>query len=259
MSGLAAFLRKELAEVTRTWRLWVLPGILLFSALTGPITAKLTPALVQSVSSSQPGLVIQVPEPTYVDAYYQWVKNLTQLAAIGLVITAAGLVANERRSGTAVLVLTKPLSRQAFVVAKFLSETALLLVATAVSAVACWGVTLAVFGEASAGPLVESTALWLAVAVMLVALMVALSVAVGSQVGAAGVGIAAYLVLGVLSAWGPAREWSPAGVLASVSRVIDASAPPPTAADLGVPLAVTAVAVVVLLFAASALFSRQEL
>ena len=32
MNGFAPFLRKEFNETIRTWRLWVLPGFLLFSA-----------------------------------------------------------------------------------------------------------------------------------------------------------------------------------------------------------------------------------
>ena len=43
MSGFAAFAGKEAREILRTWRIWVLPGILLFFALTGPVLAKLTP------------------------------------------------------------------------------------------------------------------------------------------------------------------------------------------------------------------------
>src|ERR1035437_11075744 len=37
MSGFAAFAGKEAREILRTWRIWILPGILLFFALTGQV------------------------------------------------------------------------------------------------------------------------------------------------------------------------------------------------------------------------------
>ena len=45
MSGFGAFLAKELTEIRRTWRIWVVPGIVIFMGLTSPVLAKLTPAL----------------------------------------------------------------------------------------------------------------------------------------------------------------------------------------------------------------------
>ena len=42
--GFDSFVRKEATEIFRTWRIWVLPGIALFFALSGPALAKLDPA-----------------------------------------------------------------------------------------------------------------------------------------------------------------------------------------------------------------------
>jgi ABC-2 type transport system permease protein len=113
MTGFGAFLRKEVTEIRRTWRLWVIPGMLVFFGVTSPIIAALTPALVRSMAASQPGVVIQLPAPTALDAYAQFIKNLDQFVLLALVITGAGIVSGERASGTAILVLTKPLSRGA--------------------------------------------------------------------------------------------------------------------------------------------------
>jgi ABC-2 type transport system permease protein len=63
MTGLGAFMQKELTEIRRTWRIWVIPGMLVFLGLTSPIIAAVTPALVQSMAASQPGVVIRIPSP----------------------------------------------------------------------------------------------------------------------------------------------------------------------------------------------------
>ena len=77
MSGMAAFAGKETREILRTWRIWVLPGILLLFALTGPVLARFIRYLVGALAGDQLG-GFKMPTPTYVDAYTQWVKNLSQ-------------------------------------------------------------------------------------------------------------------------------------------------------------------------------------
>jgi len=49
MNGFSAFLRKEVSEILSTWRIWVLPGIVLFFAITGPPLAKFTLELLGSL------------------------------------------------------------------------------------------------------------------------------------------------------------------------------------------------------------------
>lgn len=220
MRGFRAFLAKELREVLRTWRVWVLPGITLFFALSGPILALLTPELLKSVTGSQPGLVIQLPDPTWRDAYLQWTKNLAQIVTYALVIILGGLVSSERKSGTAVLVLTKPVTRAAFVLAKFVSQSALLAATTVVGAAVTWLVTLAVFGEAPLDMLVSATGVWLAWGVLLVAIMVFASTLVNSQAGAAGLGFGALIVLSIATLWGPTLEYSPAGLMNAASVIV---------------------------------------
>src|SRR5215218_363700 len=161
MTGFGAFLRKELTEIRRTWRLWVIPGMLVFLGVTSPIVAALTPALIKSVAASQPGVVMRVPTPRALDAYAQFIKNLDQFVLIAVIIAGAGVVSGERASGTAILALTKPLSRGAFVVAKILSQIVLLAVATALGTAVCLGMTAVVFDGGSPTGLVAAVALWL--------------------------------------------------------------------------------------------------
>jgi ABC-2 type transport system permease protein len=216
MTGFAAFLRKEFVEIRRTWRLWVIPGLLVFFGVTSPIIAALTPALVESMAAAQPGVVIQLPRPTALDAFGQFLKNLNQFVLIAIVITGAGVVSGERSSGTAILALTKPLSRGAFVVAKILSQCALLVAATALGTAACLGMTVVVFGNADAARLVSVVALWLLSALLLVVVMTLLSAAFRSRGAAAGAGLAFYFLTLLLSAWGPAARYSFIGLVPAV-------------------------------------------
>lgn len=254
MSGFNAFLGKELREIVRTWRIWVLPGIVLFFAVSGPPLAKITPELLSSFATSTPGAIIKLPDPTYIDAYASWVKNLSQMMVFAVIIIFGGLVTAETKSGTAVLVLTKPVSRKAFVFAKFVSALILLTGTVLVGAIVTWGVTLATFGEAPIGLLAETTGAWLAFAVVLLGVMTLLSAWLSSQAGAAGVGALVWFVLTLLTLWKPAVEYSPAGLANAAADVLTRSG-----GDLTWPLVSGAVLVVLSVLGAVGVFARREL
>lgn len=253
MKGALRFLKKEALETVRTWRIWVVPGLLLFFAVTSPLLALMTPALIESVTQGQSGVQIIIPDPTYVDAYAQWLKNLQQIVTFALLLTAGGMIASERIAGTAILVLTKPVSRAAFVLTKFISNVILLVVFTTVGMLACWGVTYLTFGEAPIGRLLGSTAAWLGFAILMLALMTLFSAGL-KTLAAGGAGLGAFFAFSVLSLWGPALEYSPAGIYAAAGKLLAAED-----VALAWPIMTTCVAVAVALAAAVAWFRRQEL
>ena len=196
MNGFDAFVRKEVREILRTWRIWVLPGILLFFAVTGPVLALLTPQIVKMAAGSQMAYLARIiPEPTLYDSYGQWAKNLSQIGIFAIIIIYGGLISAERKSGTAILVLTKPVSREAFVVAKALVHAVFLSAIVVAGTLVTWAGTALAFGDAPPGPLWTSALCWLAFALMLLGLMTWLSVVLPSQAGAAGVGIGVFAVL----------------------------------------------------------------
>ena len=210
-SGFAAFAGKEASEIIRTWRIWVLPGILLFFALTGPVLARFTPQLLGALAGDQlKGLVL--PVPTYLDAYAQWTKNLSQIALFALIVIYGSVISAERKSGTAVLVLTKPLSRTSFVVAKAAVHSVFLAVLVVAGTLITWGVTAAVFGQAPGSALWSAALAWLVFGVLFIALMTLLSVLIGSAAGAAGAGLGVYALVSIAAIWKPLGTYSPAAL-----------------------------------------------
>jgi ABC-2 type transport system permease protein len=253
MNGFTVFARKETKEILRTWRRWVLPGILAFFALTGPPLARYTPEIVSAVAGAQLGN-LTIPTPTYLDAYGQWIKNLSQIALFALIIIYGGIVSAECRSGTAILVLTKPVSRSAFVVVKATVNSAFVAVLLAVGTLATWGLTAAMFGSAPAPALWSASLVWLVLAVQFIALMTLLSVVIGSAAGAAGAGLGVYVVLSIASIWTPLGSYSPAG-LASQATSLAAG----TDAAPMWPVLTSLMLSAILVALAGALFRRKEL
>lgn len=254
LHGFGPFTRKELLETRRTWRLWVVPGVLVFIGLTAPVLAAVTPALLKISTQQQPGVVIRLPDPTTVDAYAGFLGNLLQLALLAVIITSAAAVAGERRGGTAVLVLTKPLSRTSFVWAKALADLVVLLVSAAIGTALCIAVTLALFDASHITEFLGSVALWLALAAMFVCLMLWLSAALERQAAAAGVGIGVYATLFALTGFPLLRDWTPAGLFAANTSLLMGKE-----VALARPLATTLALAVVFLLLAAWSFRRTEL
>jgi ABC-2 type transport system permease protein len=253
MTAFARFFAKELREIFRTWRLPVVGGLVLFFAISGPVLAMLTPELLRSVQSSQPGVVIQVPEPTWIDAYAQWVKNLSQIVAFAAIIAVAGSVASEIASGTAAIVVTKPVSRTAFVFAKWGAFYSMLAPVVLLGAGATQLVTYAVFSEAPAERLWAATLVWLAFAGVLSAVGVLFSCLV-STLAAAALTMAAFVVISVAAIWRPLAEFTFAGLAIAPQAILAADRP-----ALAWPLATAAAAVVLLLATAAFAFGRREI
>lgn len=253
MKVLGRFLGKEAREIVRTWRLPVLGGLVLFFALTGPVLALYTPELIKSLATQQPGVIIQVPDPTWRDAYLQWTSNLSEIVAFVTLIVGAGAIAGEVSSGTATLVLTKPVSRVAFVLAKALSLMGLVTGVVLAGAAVTQLLTYVVFGEAPWRELWLPTALWLGFAAVLVALTTLLS-AVLPTLAAAGTGIAVFLLASGLGFLDAVKEYSPVGLMTGTTDLL-------VGKDVSLvwPLATSVVVVVGFLALASALFARREL
>ncbi len=254
MTAFGPFLGKEVLEIRRTWRIWVLPGLLLFFAVTSPVLALITPAVISQLVANQPGVVIQVPDPVAVDAYLQFMKNLDQLAMLAVIIGGAGVVSGERKSGTATLVLTKPLSRNEFILAKVVSQEGLLILATVLGAALCIGATTALFGASPIGSFLVAVSLWLAYAMVFVVLMTFLSTVLASAGGAAGVGLGVYVVAMILRIWRPAVEGTRVGLPTAAGRALAGQE-----AAVGLPLTTAVFAAAALFGATVWVFNRAEI
>lgn len=110
------FTKKELNEQWKNFKWIALGCVLLIFAMLSPVTAKLMPEIFQGIDV---GIQFEIPEPTFVDAYAQFFKNMNQIVMILIVFLFSGNIAQEINQGTALMMFSKGLSRPAFVLAKF--------------------------------------------------------------------------------------------------------------------------------------------
>ncbi|GAB2838236.1 hypothetical protein GCM10022221_42040 [Actinocorallia aurea] len=257
MSAATALLRLRAREIVRTWRIWVLPAVVLFLAASGPVLARFTNDLLAAALGPGQAAAIPLPDPTALDANAQWTKNLTQLVVFVVVVMAAGAINSEVRSGVAALTLVKPPSRTAYVLTHAVVLLAFTAAAALLGALVSWGVTWAVFGSAPLGPVLGATAVWLVLAAVLITASLLASAATDAVAGAAGVGIGAFFLLVLLGVVPALTEFTPAGLV----PVTNALAMGAQAADrtLWWPVATGLLLAGALLAAATAVFRRREL
>jgi ABC-2 type transport system permease protein len=258
-SAFPVLLRKELLESIRTFRLPIVAGLFLFTGLSSPVLARYLPELIELAGGDQLG-VVEIPTPTAVDAVDQLVKNLAQFGALAAILLAMPLVSGEKDRGTAAFILTKPVTRRAFLWAKLVGLAVVLGASTILAVIAGWIYTAILFE-----PLPLIGWLWLTLLVSLwlfsfAALTFAGSVVTGSTAAAAGIGFVALLGLGIVSAIPGLGKFTPGGLLGPATEL---AANTVSVAQLGTNLVFPVVATVVLIAAAIAVsawsFGRQEL
>ena len=255
MSGFGLLLRKELLEQTRTMRLYVVAIVFALFAIISPLTAKYLPDIVKALAGSQLSLVGLIPTPTTADAVDQFLKNLTQFGALAAILLAMGTVATEKERGTAAFVLTKPVSRAAFLAAKLVAIAANLLVATAVAGILGYYYTAVLFESLPVdGYAAMCVLLWLSL-VVYAALTFLGSTLTSSATAGAGIGIVFLVVTGIISALPTVGQYMPES-LALPARALALGLP---SGDVAAPVVVNVAIVLAAALLAWLSFRRQEL
>ena len=252
MKSFGVLLKKEITEQWRTRQLPAAAVIFLLLGLGSPVIAKYTPDIVKMAAGS---INIPVPTPTSKDAVAQLVKNLNQFGVLTAVLLAMGSVAREKESGTAAFVLSKPVSRGAFLGAKFGG-----IVLTMASAALTCGVAAYLYTDLLFAPL-SGIGFAAACLVILLGLLEIAAVTffgsalMGSATPAAGLGLVTVIATGVVSSIPQVARFTPFGL----NRLASDLALDQVGTGWGWPLIANGGLVLVALAASWFVFRRQEL
>lgn len=253
MKGFALLLGKEVREQVRTMRVVVVVAVFAVFGLLSPVFARYIREIVEAVGGGQLGVAI--PDPTVADAVIQLTKNMGQFGVLIAILLAMGAVATEKERGTAAFILTKPVTRTAFIAAKAAAIGGLLAVGLAIAGGLAWTYTTILFEPLPVGGYAAAIGLvWLSLAVF-AALTLLLSVVARSALVAGGIGLGLVFATGILSALPGIGAYMPTSLWGAADQVALGTVPDPFAGPVlvNVLIAVGAVAL------AAAIFRRQEL
>jgi ABC-2 type transport system permease protein len=253
MSGLPLLLGKEMREQVRTLRLPVVLVVFAILGLMSPLAARYIQEIVDVVGGEQfQGLI---PDPVVGDAIVQFTKNVGQFGIVIAILVTMGAVAGEKDHGTAAFLLTKPISRGAFLGAKVVAIGVLLALATALAGLLSWVYTAILFEPLPiVGYVAAIVLVWLSLAVF-AAITLFASVTARSSIVAGGVGLGALVGAGVLGAIPGIGAYLPIGLWGAAEQLALGTTPDPFVGPVLVEAAIVGVFVGLAWWA----FRRQEL
>lgn len=179
MKGYIAFSKKEVLEGIRTYRVLILAAVFFLFGMLSPLTAKLMPEIFKSLALD--GIVITIPEPTALDAYAQLFKNTSQMGLLVLLLVFSGMLSGEISKGTLIHMLTKGLSRNAVILAKYSVSLAFWTIGLALAALTTYGYTAYLFSSGNMPNLFFAIfCLWLFGALLLALILLSSSIVPGN-------------------------------------------------------------------------------
>lgn len=168
MRAYGAFIKKEWIELVRSYKLYILLTVFFIFGMLSVFTAKFMPQLMDALLPE--GMVLNLPDPTALDAWAQFFKNISQLGFFILVIIFSGSMSNEITRGTLIPLLTKGLSRTTVVLAKFSVLTFVWSICYVVCFIVCQLYTVYFFSQTPPNLMFSAVCLWM-FGVLLVALV----------------------------------------------------------------------------------------
>lgn len=159
MRGYGSFVKKEFMECWRTYKILILAISFFILGIMNPLFAKLMPEIMKSLPLD--GITISIPEPVAMDSYTQFYKNVNQIGLIIVVLVFSGTLAHEISKGTLINMITKGLSRNTVILAKFTTSLILWSGALFIAFITTYGYTVYLF-EDHVSHLIEAVlCLWL--------------------------------------------------------------------------------------------------
>ncbi|WP_225426593.1 ABC transporter permease [Companilactobacillus hulinensis] len=139
------FIRKEVMEAWRNYHILMITIVFVIFGISSPLFAKLTPEILKMASGS--GMTIKMPDPTSVDSWQQYFKNIIQIGIYVLTVIFSSTISNEISRGTLVNLVAKGLPRYAIVLSKYIVAYAQWCLAVLIAFLISWGYTLYYFPD----------------------------------------------------------------------------------------------------------------
>lgn len=249
--------RKEQLEMWRSGKwIWV-PAVSILLCVMQPISVYYMPQILNMAGGLPEGTVIEIPIP---DAPAVLVETMAQFGIMGLlvlVLACMGIVATERSSGTAAMIMVKPVSYVSFIAAKWSAVMTLAGLSLLAGYASAWYYTALLIGNVDAGRSLAALAvfgLWIALiltATLLLSTWIKGSgaVAFAALFLAAGLSIATSL-LSRYMIWSPAHLTGHAGAILIDGKPME---------NFTGGMIITLLLISVMIYLAIRIFRRQEL
>ncbi|MFD2445676.1 ABC transporter permease [Bacillus sp. CGMCC 1.16607] len=138
MSQFSVLFQKEILESWRNFKWIWMPITFILLGVMDPLTQHFLPQILNSVGDLPEGAVIELPTPSAPEVLTMSFAQFDLLGTLILVLASMGVIAGERKSGVAAMILVKPVSYFSFVTSKWLSTLFIMWVSYFVGSIAAW-------------------------------------------------------------------------------------------------------------------------
>jgi ABC-2 type transport system permease protein len=248
---------KEILEMWRNFKwIWV-PITFILLGVQEPLVSYYMQDILNAVGGLPEGAEISIPEPSPPEVLIASMSQYNTLGVLIVVLITMSLVAGERKSGTAAMILVKPVSHTSFITAKWAGMLLLVWVSFFIGFIASWYYTGLLFDWVNMGNFFGAfflEGLWLTF-VVTVAIFFSSLFFVSGAAGFAALGSIILLTI-VSSTLSHALEWSPAQLSDYAGTfVVEGSLPQHSV----LAAILTAIVIVILLILSIIVFRRKEL
>jgi ABC-2 type transport system permease protein len=257
MSQFVVLFKKELLESWRNFKWIWMPITFILLGVMDPITQNYLPKILDSMGDLPEGAVIQLPVPAAEEVLSMSLAQFDMLGILILVLASMGIIAGERKSGVAAMILVKPVSHRSFVSAKWLSSLLLMWISLFLGFLASWYYTGLLFEFIPFPEFLLSFVLygiWLSLVITITIFFNAFLKTPGlvGFISLATV-ILLNMISGLLSEW---LAWSPARLMSYSSQsLLQQGLPENTIAAI----VMTVILMIILLFSSVFIFRKKEL
>jgi ABC-2 type transport system permease protein len=246
---------KECLEMVRNYKLIWVPIVFILIGVMQPVTSYYLPEILASAGSLPEGTVFEIPLPSGAEVLSQTLQQYNTLGLLVVALSFMTAISGERNSGTAALMLVKPISHGAFVTSKWAAMAALILVSFTLGYLGAWYYTILLIGSVEPGLVIGSLliyGLWL-IFIGTLALLFSSLFKSGAPAAFAALGLAAVLTI-VSSLWSDALAWSPSMLAGRAYSLLQSGH---VDASLWPGIGVTAAAIAGALAAASGMLKKR--
>ncbi|MFE8702021.1 ABC transporter permease [Cytobacillus sp. FJAT-54145] len=257
MSQWFTLLQKELLEMTRNFKwIWV-PITFILLGVMDPLSTYYLPQILDSVGGLPEGTVIEIPTPSAAEILMMSIGQYNMLGLLIIVLTSMGIIANERKSGVAGLILVKPVKYSSYITAKWTGALILLWVSYFIGFLVSWYYVGILFDWVPFTDFIKSFfafGIWLSLVLTITLFFNAFFQSPG-VVGFISLGVVIVLNL-VSSMLSHLMEWSPAQISSYIGTFLMTNSFP----DEMLPaIIVTFISMILLVVGSIYVFQRKEL
>lgn len=245
-------------EFTWNWRSFRFPALLLvflFFALLDPVTTKYMSQIFAQFADFE----MTLPEPTAEGAFFAYLNSVSQIGIMVMIFIIMGIVAKEKETGVAAWILSKPVGRWNYLLAKVINLYALLILGLSATSAIAYFYTWSLIGQVTVNDAIWATISIIVYAIFIASLTFSLSTVMRTPLQAGGVAITIFFLMGIgnfVISRSAIYKFYPNTLLGQMGILLQGASNP---AEVAIPIITTIGLSLLLLFLAGKRFAKIEL